>query len=117
MLQVAIAGDAPASMSTVGVDAVVAVAGAGGSELRVGARRVQAGAHSDRCRRFRRRGEQVALADGLLQPTADLLVGENVADVVDDRLGAWLADKVAQQATRARAQLRRSCAVPLPRTP
>lgn len=97
VLQVAIAGDAQASMSTVGVDAVVAVAGAGGAELRSALVAFRQARIPIVVVGFGGEANKAALADGLPQPTADLLVGENVADVVDDRLAGWLADEISSK--------------------
>ncbi len=97
VLQVGVAGEASEPENVGGLDAVIAVAGSGGAALRaalVAPRQARVPvvvvALGDDVHR-------VALADGLPQPTADLVVGDDIADVVDGRLAAWLADEIASK--------------------
>jgi len=97
VLQVVVAGESSESLNTAGVDAVIAIAGTGASALRaalVAPRQaripVVVVSFGDQARRD-------VLAAALPQPTADLIVGENVADVVDDKLAGWLADEMTSK--------------------
>lgn len=78
-------------------DAVIAVAGSGGRALadaiasaRVARTPVVVVAVGDEQSR-------TGLADGLKQPLADLLVGDDVATLADIRLAAWLADEIGSK--------------------
>ncbi len=78
-------------------DAVVAVAGSGGPALAdaLGAPRaarvpVAVIALGDEAIRTR-------LADSLSQPLADLIVGDDAAEVVGEKLAAWMADELASK--------------------
>ncbi|KAF0207431.1 MAG: hypothetical protein FD171_1761 [Actinobacteria bacterium] len=96
-LQVVVAGEEQAPNSTSGIDVVIAVAGSGGALLksslvpfrqaRIPVVVVSLGNDTNR----------IALADGLPQPTADLIVGDTVAEVVDVKLAGWLADELASK--------------------
>lgn len=97
VLQVEVAGEGPVPTTTGGIDAVVAVAGSGGPALRAALAAFRQArvpvvvvALGDDARR-------IALADGLPQPTADLIVGEDIVEVVDGRLAGWLADEIASK--------------------
>jgi len=97
ILQVSVAGETPESVSTVGVDAVVAIAGTGAPLFRSALVVYRQARVPVVVLAFGDESVRTGLADGLPQPTADLIVGENVADVVDDRLAGWLADEVSSK--------------------
>lgn len=96
-LQVLVAGEEQTPNATSGTDVVIAVAGSGGASLksslvpfrqaRIPIVVVSLGNETSR----------IALADGLPQPTADLIVADTVAEVVDAKLAAWLADELASK--------------------
>lgn len=96
-LQVEVVSAGTHPVVAAGTDAVVAVAGSGMSGLREALSyprqsrlpvAVVARAPSSESPRF---------ADALLQPTADLFVGDDVADVLDVRLAGWLADELGSK--------------------
>lgn len=96
VLQVEVADpDRPLTLNP--CDAVVAVAGSGGSAMadavasaRLARTPVVVVALGDEQVR-------VALADALKQPLADLLVDEEVATLADVRLASWLADEIGSK--------------------
>ncbi|MHB1340466.1 MAG: YcjF family protein [Coriobacteriia bacterium] len=77
-----------------GTDAVIAVAGSGMAGLREALVAPRQGRLPLAVVALAPSAESPRYADVLQQPTADLFVGDDVADVLDERLAGWLADEL-----------------------
>jgi uncharacterized protein (DUF697 family) len=96
-LQIEVAGEGAAPVISGGVDAVIAIVGSGGPELRAALVAPRQGRVPVVVVSLGDDARRIALADGLPQPIADLIVGDDVASVLDSRLAGWLADEISSK--------------------
>ncbi|MGB4593114.1 MAG: DUF697 domain-containing protein [Coriobacteriia bacterium] len=80
-----------------GTDAIIAVAGSGMAGLREALVAPRQSRTPVAVVALAPSAESTRYTDALLQPMADLFVGDDIADVLDNRLSGWLADELGSK--------------------